>query len=245
MKTKWDICVKSIAPFAVLILAGVLPGCASKPAPMESFSNAPKPRASRPNMTEARRLSAGANKLVDALTKPTETFHFSFKGEQNLNDKYPEDKTQSPKVGPVTLEMDVSPEVRNIVETRGETRTTTRVAKTDEVNNAMANLALLGVMSEVNFSIALGSAVASSPSSDAVGTVPADKFTFDTSQANPTQKTALDIARAMLTTIQNTKGSAWIARDSGRMIKFNIDTDYEGKDGHAWKEHYEGDVTPK
>ncbi len=35
-----------------------------------------------PNMTDAKRLSDGANKLIDAMKKPTGSFHFSFKGQE-------------------------------------------------------------------------------------------------------------------------------------------------------------------
>jgi hypothetical protein len=49
----------------------------------------------------------------------------------------------------------------------------------------------------------------------------------------------------MLTNVKDSRGTAWIAKDSGELVKFNIDTDYVDKNGHAWKEHYEGEVTPK
>jgi len=196
-------------------------------------------------MTDSRRLSSGANKLLDAITKPTQSFHFSYKGQENINDKYLRDKTQAPEVGPVTLEADVSPDERDLVETRGQTKTESKAKKGDEMNWAMANMALIGIITNVNFSIAVGSTVASYPSTDTVGTTMADKYTYDTALANPTQKMALDVARTMLTSIKESKGTAWIAKDSGELIKFNIDTDYLDKDGRAWKEHYEGEVTPK
>lgn len=245
MGIRANISGKRFTALAGLALAAALVGCKSKPAAVESSRNMPKPQASRPNMTDSRRLSSGANKLLDAMTKPTQSFHFSFKGQENLNDKYPQDKTQAPQVGPVTLEADISPDERDIVETHGPTKTTSKVKKADTMNWAMANLPLLGVMTNVNFSIAVGSAVASRPSSERVGTTLADKYTYDTTLANPTQKMALDVARAMLTAIKDSKGTAWISKDSGQMVKFNIDTDYLDKDGHAWKEHYEGEVTPK
>ena len=245
MKISATILGKWLMVLAGLAVAVVLVGCKSHPAPVENSVNRPQPQTSRPNMTDSRRLSNGANKLLDAMTKPTQSFHFSFQGQQNLNDKYPQDKTQAPKVGPLTVEADISPDERDIVETRGQTKTTSKVSKADGLNWAMANMTFLGIMANVNFSIAIGSAVASSPSSDLVGTTVADKYTYDTTLANPTQKMGLDMARAMLTTIKESKGTAWISKDTGQMVKFNIDTDYLDKDGHAWKEHYEGVVTPK
>jgi hypothetical protein len=245
MKINANIFGKLFISLAGLVWAVAFLGCKTKPVPVENAANAPKARASTPNMTDSSRLSNGANKLLEAMSKPTQSFHFSYKGEENINDKYPQDKTQAPQLGPVTLEADISPEETDIVETRGQTKTTSKAKKADALSLAMANMALLGVMTNVNFSIALGSAVTSAPSNEMVGTAVADKFTYDTTLANPTQKTGLDIARAMLTTIKDSKGTAWISKDSGQMVKFNIDTDYLDKAGHAWKEHYEGEVTPK
>jgi hypothetical protein len=130
-------------------------------------------------------------------------------------------------------------------ETRGTAKKISKAKKTDEMNWSMANLATLGVMTHPNFVIAVGSTVTSRPETDLVGATPADKFTFDTSAANPTQKMGLDAARAVLSIIKDCKGTAWIAMDSGLLIKFNIDADYLDKYQHEWKEHYEGAVTPK
>jgi hypothetical protein len=230
---------------AGLALAAALAGCKTSPASVETPGNARKHPASTSDMTDARRLSNGANKLLDALTKPTRTFHFSYKGQVNINDKYLRDKTQTPQVGPVDVQADISPEELDLAETRGPTKKEAKAKKGDEMNWVLANMMLLGVMTNVNFSIAVGTTVSSPPSSDLLGTRVADKYTFDTKHANPSQEMGLDVARAMLTTIKESSGTAWIARDSGELVKFNIDTDYLDRYGHAWKEHYEGEVTPK
>ena len=81
-------------------------------------------------MTDARRLSDGANKLMDAMNKPTRSFHFSFKGQENIS----KDKTQPPQVGPVALQADISPEEINLTETRGSTTKTSKAKKGDEMN---------------------------------------------------------------------------------------------------------------
>lgn len=192
-------------------------------------------------MADARRLSDGANKLIDAMKKPTSSFRFTFSGQENLVD----DRTQIPQVGPVVLQADITPDEISVSETRGTAKKISKAKKTDEMNWSMANLATLGVMTNPNFVIAVGSAVTSRPETDLVGATPADKFTFDTSAANPTQKMGLDAARAVLSIIKDCKGTAWIAMDSGLLIKFNIDADYLDKYQHEWKEHYEGVVTPK
>jgi hypothetical protein len=230
---------KVFAMLAGLTLAAALLACNDNPTPV--VSSTPEPKAPMPDMTDAKRLSDGATKLIDAMNKPTESFHFSFKGQENLN----EDRTKPPQVGPVVLQADVSPGEISLTETRGSTRKTSSARKGDDLDWAMTNLTVLGVMTNPNFVIALGSTVAGPPSTDLVGATVADKFTFDTTAATPAQSRGLEAARAVLSTIKDCKGTAWIAEQSGLLIKFNIDTDYLDKDSHAWKEHYEGEVTRK
>ncbi|MGA3323429.1 MAG: hypothetical protein ABSF45_03075 [Terriglobia bacterium] len=235
--------VMVFAMLAGLILVAALLACSNNSTP--EVHSVPAPRASKPNMTDARRLSDGANKLMDAMNKPKTSFHFSFKGQENINDKFIRDQTQQPQVGPVALQADISPEEISLTETRGSTTKTSKAKKGDEMNWAMANLTTLGTMTSPNFVIAVASAVAAPPSTDLVGATPADKFTFDTTTATPSQKMGLDAARMVLTTIKDCKGTAWIAKESGLLIKFNVDADYLDKYNRAWKEHYEGEVTPK
>ncbi len=199
------------------------------------------PKALMPDLTDAKRLSDGASKLMEAMEKPTTSFHFSYKGEVNLN----QDKTQSPQVGPVALQAEVSPDEINLIETLGSTRKTAKAKRHDDTNWAIANVSTLGLMTSPNFVIALGSTVTSPPNTDVVGATFADKFTFDTAVVMPSQKLGLAAARAVLPNIKECRGTAWIAEDSGLLIKFNIDADYLDQYNHAWKEHYEGSVTPK
>jgi len=134
-------------------------------------------------MTDAKRLSNGANKLVDAMNKPVRSFHFSFQGQENLS----ADKTKPPQVGPVTLQADISPEEIKLTETRGATTKTSKARKGEEMNWAMANLTTLGVITGPDFVIALGSSVSSPPSTDLVGSTLADMFSFDTTTATPSR----------------------------------------------------------
>lgn len=224
---------------AGLTLAAALVACNNNPAPVVSSTPAPQPP--MPDITDAQRLSDGASKLIDAMKKPTESFHFSYKGRANLS----VDKTKLPQVGSVALQADISPEEISLKETRGSTTKTSKAKYGEEVNWDMANLATLGVMTSPTLVIAMGASVTPPPSTDLVGATPADKFTFDTTTATPSQKMGLQRARMVVTTIKDCKGTAWIAEESGLLIKFNIDADYLDKNNHSWKEHYEGMVTPK
>jgi hypothetical protein len=232
--------MKMLALLVGLMLVAVLAGCNNNPAPVVSSERIPP--SSELNLTDAQRLSDGASKLIAAMKKPTGSFHFAYKGEENLS----EDKTMLPLVGPVTLQADISPEEINVLERRGSTTKTVKALYGDEVNWGMANLTTLRVMTSPSLVIAVGASVTSPPSTDLVGTIVADKFTFDTAAAStPSQKIGLERARMVVTTIRDCKGTVWIAEDSGQLIKFNIDADYLDRNNQAWKEHYEGVVTPK
>jgi hypothetical protein len=236
--------MKAFALLAGWTLVATLVACNDHPTPM--MSSLPASRVSGPNMTDVRRLSDGAAKLIDAMKKPAMSFHFSYKGQENINDQYPQDKTQGPQVGPVVLQADISPEEISVTETRGSTTKTSKAKYGDDLNWSMANLATLGVMTNPTLVIAVGASVTSPPSTDLVGASLADKFTFDTTTAaTPSQKEGLERARLVVTTVKDVKGTAWIAKDSGLLIKFSIDADYLDKNNHAWTEHYEGEVTPQ
>ena len=235
-----DAVMKMVALLAGLTLVGIFAGCNNNPAPVASAERIPS--VSEVNPTDAQRLSNGASKLIAAMKKPTTSFHFSYQAQENLTD----DKRQPPKVGPITLQADFSPEEIVLLERRGTITKTIKARYGDEVKEGMANLTTLRVMTSPTLVIAVGTGVTSSPTTDLVGMIAADKFTFDTAAAStPYQKAGVERARIVVSTIKGCKGTAWIAEDSGQLIKFNIDVDYLDKNNHAWQEHYEGLVTRK
>ena len=129
-------------------------------------------------------------------------------------------------------------------ETRGSTTKTSKAKSGNDVNWSMANLQTLGVMSKPTLVIAVGASVTSPPSRTWWEPCsPIGSFLTPPPLWPPAQKEGLERARLVMTTIQGCKGTAWIAKDSGVLIKFNIDADYLDKNQHAWKEHYEGSVT--
>jgi hypothetical protein len=215
-------------------------------------NNAPQGAASRPaftvstsNATDARRLSEGANKLIEAMNRPESSFHFSFKGQEKIIDTNVPEKNQKPIVGPVTLEADVTPLDLDLKESRGGKVKQAQAKREDETSWNMAHLDILEVMTSPNLVIAVGSHVAEPPGNDIVGATMTDKYSFDTTTATGAQKKAFDLARLVLPSIQDCKGTAWIAKDSGELIKFTVDAAYSDRAGHAWTEHYEGVVVPR
>jgi hypothetical protein len=191
---------------------------------------------------DAQRLNDGASKLIDAMKTPSESFHFSFEAEENLTS----DQSEPPDVGNVALEADITPEVIHMKETRGKETKATNAESSDEVKWEMAHMTMVRLMSNPMLVIAVGASIANPPSEDLVGSIAADKFVFDTaSELTPAQKVGLGRARTVVSSIQSCKGTAWIAKDSGELVKFNIDAEYQDKNAQAWHEHFEGVVIPQ
>jgi hypothetical protein len=229
-------------PAAALVTVLIV-GCNNQPP--EVFTTQPERSVPTTNATDTRRLSDGVNKLIDAMNRPDRAFRFSFKGQENINDKYAQDKTQKPVVGPVSLDVVVTALELDLKEKRGKSVKQSKATIADQTSWKMAHLVILRVMTNPNLVIAAGSTLAQPPANDMVGGTIADKYSFDTTTATGSQRRAFDMARLVVASIKDCAGTVWIAKDSGELVKFNVDADYLDQDGRAWKEHYEGEVVPK
>ena len=232
---------RRIIALACLTAVVMLAGCKNNPSSTPVAERVARPDAN----TASKRISDSSRILMDAMKDPKAPFHYSYKGQENINTKYPMDKTAKPEVGAVTLEADLTPDELNIASSRGTKKEETKGKKSDQLAWSMGQLTLLGGLTNATFSIAVGTTIATVVGSDMVGGVAADKYTYDTSLATGSQKTGIDIAKSMLTNIHESKGTVCVAKDSGELVKFNIDSSYADKNGNAWQEHYEGEVTPK
>ena len=227
--------------FSVLVicLAGTLglTGCRSRPSTTAITERAQGSDAGK-------KIQDGWKALMDACEKPADSFHFSYKAQKNVNPKYPMDKTAKPEVGPEEIEADISPEEINLKETHGTKKSSASAKKSDQLGWATAQLSMLGALGGPGIAMGYASAVARPAGSENVGTVSADKYEFDTSTASASQKTAYAMMQGMFN-YTGVKGAAWVDKKSGRLVKFNLDTDLSDKAGNSWKEHDEGEVTPK
>jgi hypothetical protein len=229
-----------IAGMACLAVAGLLAGCKNSAPPATTT-----PSVSRPTVnTAAKRLGRSGRILMDTMKNPKTPFHYSYKGQENVNEKYAFDKTAKPQVAAVTLEADISPDEMIITSARGGKKEDHNVKKGDELQWAMAQLLLVTNVTGPTMSIDVVASLASEAGSETVGGVAADKFTIDTATAAGNQKAGFDIAKSILT-IKDVKGTAWVAKDSGTLVKFNLDVSRADDRGNTWDEHYEGEVKPK
>jgi len=49
----------------------------------------------------------------------------------------------------------------------------------------------------------------------------------------------------MITNLQSTKGTVWLEKSTGKLVKFDIAASFADQHSNSWQEHYEGEVTPK
>ncbi|HVP37874.1 MAG TPA: hypothetical protein VMS93_01705 [Candidatus Saccharimonadales bacterium] len=243
--------LRTAAVLALLAAALVLPGCAKKSSSTATgapgataATNAPAPAA----RAAGDRFGKSSSVLLEALTKPTDSFHFSYKGQVNVSTEYLTKPGAKPQMGPVTMEADVSPDAIDIAGVRGDKKLDTHAKKANQLDWSMAGLAMIGPLGDIGMAMAFASPAAREAGTEAVGGAPADKFTFDTRTATAEQKAGMEAAKRMLNgklEYGDINGTAWVAQADGRLVKFNIDAEVKDKAGNQWKEHHEGEVTPK
>lgn len=76
----------------------------------------------------------------------------------------------------------------------------------------------------------------------------ARRYDFDLTGIDADIKKAMELGNSVgmrQTKDYNVKGSAWIAKDDGRMVKFSFDNIYTFSDGKTDSTHFEGTVTKK
>ena len=176
------------------------------------------------------------------MEHPKTPFHYSYKGQQNVTERYAFDKTLKPQVGAVTMEADVSPDEMIITSMWGGKKEDHNAKKSDESGWTGAQLSLMANVTEPVGMIYLIADLATEAGSDTVGGVAADKFTFDSSTVTAAQMFEYDAIRPPRS--KAIKVAAWVAKDSGELVKFNIDESIADERG-AWDEHREGEITPK
>lgn len=226
------------------LAASLIPGaCRSKSSPKSSSTR----ERTLGGGNAQRRLGDGMKGLMDSIDNPGAGFHISYKAQENINSKYAQDANAKPEVGPVEIEADLTSDEVNVTETRGTKKTETKANKTDEIGWPMAKLAVMGALLDPNFALAFGGMAARPASSETVGGTATDKVEFDTSKI-ATAKAGLEIAGGLLggkAKFSSVKGTAWLDQATGRLVKFNIETELTDKAGNSWKEHHEAVVTPK
>ncbi len=223
---------------------GLAAGCGSKPSPPTSAVS----ERAMGGGDAAKKMNDGMKLLMEWPEHPGSGFHFSYKAQKNINPSFPREQNATPKVGPVEMEADVTSEEISISETRGGKKKDTKAKKTEDLGWPLAQLQLTGTLLDPSLAMAFGSSVARSAGSEDVGGRATDKYEFDTSTAPAGARAGFEMAAAMLggkVKFSSVKGTAWVDKATGRLVKFDIDTELSDQAGNSWKEHQEGTATPK
>ena len=219
-------------------------GCSRTPSPLSSA----RTERAMGGGDASKKMSEGMKLLMDWVQNPGAGFHFSSKAQKNINPEFPREQNAKPEVGPVEMEADVTTEEISISLTKGTKKRESKAKKTDQLGWPMAQLELTGALLDPSFALAFGSATARPAGSENVGGVATDKYEFDSSSAPASAQAGMEMAMAMLggkIKFSSVKGAAWVDKATGRLVKFNIDTELSDKAGNSWKEYEEAVVTPK
>jgi hypothetical protein len=232
----------ALVTFALCLIGGVLTACTSKPAAHASNRSS----STSSQSTKADDLQAAMDKLEASIQKPTAPFHGSFKKSTSDGFSY-------------ECEADISPD--GITGQQIDNNPTTKIG--DDVFPANTRTRQLNgtPFGSPNFQYAYGSIHAyfnghigdAQPGvkyvgDEQVGGYDARRYDFDLTGLDADIKKAMGAGNSLglrQNTDYNVKGSAWIAKADGRMVKFSFDNIYTLSDGTNSDTHFDGAVTKK
>jgi len=183
---------------------------------------------------------------MEAINKPTVPTHFSYTAQENINPKFPQAAGSKPQVGAVQMEADIAPDKLSVSTTTNGQKKQAAAETADKMGTATGRLDVLTTLVNGNFTLAFGGVAAQPAGSENVGAVAADRYDINTATADATTQAGFQTAAAMLsgkTKVQSVKGSVWIDKATGRLVRYNVDTQFSDSTGDNWSEHHELLVT--
>ena len=237
--------VRALVLLGMFLPIMVLSGCKTSAAKPESKTNEKKPPVTKEDLDD---LQAAMNKLQDSLDKPAGPFHVSLK-KSNSDGFTTQCEADVSSDGIVGKQTDFAPT------TKVGTDTFPAHTNVRELNGAplgsqqwgFARGSIIGAY--LNGHIGDAQEGVKYAGEEQTGGYEARHYDFDLANVDATIKRAMNLGNAMpgmrSTKDFNMKGSAWIAKDDGRMVKFQYDTIYTFADGTADTTHFEGVVTKK
>lgn len=234
---------KQVLLFAIILLnIAFLLACTSTPAKRSAEA-----KTSTPAVSDADDLQVAMDKLQNSIEQPTASFHASFKKSTSDGFSY-------------QCEADISP--GGITGQQTDDNPTTKVG--DDVFPASTRTRPLNgkpyhspdwytVYGNISMAYLNGHIRDAQPGvkyfgDESIGGFDARHYDFDLTGVDADIKKAMEMGSAMglrQTKNYNVKGSAWIAKDDGRMVKFSFDNVYTFSDGKIESTHYEGTIAKK
>lgn len=222
-----------------------LSGCKTSVAKTESKSTEKKPAVRKNGVDD---LQAAMNKLQESLDKPSAPFHVVFKkaSSDGFTTQCDADVSSDGIVGKQT---DFAPTTKVGTDTF-PAHTSVRDLNGTPLGSPQWGYARGNIIGAyLNGHIGDAQEGVKYVGDEQTGGYDARHLDFDLANVDATIKRAMNLGNAMPGMRQtkdfNMKGQAWIAKDDGRMVKFEYDTTYTFGDGTTDTTHFEGVVTKK
>ena len=245
----WLLSIKSAMKWkGWLLLACLFAGCtvSTKTDPASASTRAHQ--SSVASSSTASSLGEAVDKLQAAIDKPTARFHISFKKSNSDGFASQCEADVSPD-GIVGQQTDYSPatKVGNDVFPAG---TKVRQLNGTPLGSRDWSAARGGIeMAYLNSHIGDAQEGVTYVDEEETGGYAARHFDFDLSNTDATIKRAMGVGNHLTGGRQvkdfNMKGSAWIAKENGELVRFAFDTIFLFSNGDNSTTHYEGVVTRK
>ncbi len=230
---------------AVALNLALWPACASTPMKGHSASQIAKSASVQP--TDSADLQAAMDKLRASLEKPVSPFHASFKksGTDGFSYQCEADVSSDGITGQQT---DFSPTTR-VGNDVFPASTRTRQLNGIPYHSQNWYTVYGGIsMAFLNGHIRDAQPGAKYIDDEQTGGYDVRRYNFDLTGVDADIKKAMDIGNTTglrQTKDYNVKGSAWIAKEDGRMVKFQFDNIFTFADGKMDGTHFEGAITRK
>jgi hypothetical protein len=232
-----------IAASALLIIAG-LTSCTSKPA-AHAASTSSTTATTQPRNGDD--LQAAMDKLEESIHKPSAPFHVSFKKSDSDGFTY-ECEADISAAGITGQQIDSNPATK-VGDDIFPANTRTRQLNGTPYGSPNFQTAYVGIsMAYLNGHIGDAQQGVKYVGDEQTGGYDTRHYDFDLTGVDATIKRAMTMGNSMgmrQTKGYNMKGSAWIAKDDGRMVKFSLDNIYTFADGKSSDTHFEGTITQK
>ena len=236
---------KELLAIAVCCGIAMSLSCTSSPAKRRSDSGKAKSSVARPSDPDE--LQAAMDKLQASLEKPAAPFHASFK-KSGMNGFSYQCEADVSADGILGQQTDFSPTTQ-VGSDVFPANTRTRQLNGTPSHSQDWYTVYGGIsMTFLNGHIRDAQPGVKYAGDEQIGGYDARRYDFDLTGVDADIKRAMSIGNAAglrQTKDYNVKGSAWIAKEDGRMVKFRFDNIYTFADGKLDGTHFEGAVTRK
>lgn len=219
----------------------ILVACTSTPVGHKSSS---RPQATAAPASDSADLQAAMNKLQESIHKPSAAFHGSFKKSTSDGFSY-ECEADISGNGIAGQQTDNNPATK-IGDDVFPANTRTRQLNGTPYGSPNWAAAYGGIsMTYLNGHIGDAQPGVKYVGDEQAGGYEARHYDFDLTGVEADIKKAMVVGNALgmgQTKDYNVKGSAWVAKDDGRMVKFSFDNIYTFSDGKLDSTHYEGAI---